>query len=195
MLLLWRNEPCVVIGRHQNPWTESNVPFLRENAINLARRNSGGGTVYHDLGNLNCTFFTRRSRYNRTRNLNIICNAIREATALNVAVNSRDDIVLDEDLKISGTAAKLGKDAAYHHCTVLVDVNECVLHDALSSKAVSIFLKQLKRLFYNRNSVKDLDFNITTYLIIRLFPYLYRVKPSTFSIFLMLDKFCWKQQL
>ena len=78
-----------------------------------------------------------------------------------MAVNSRDDIVLDEDLKISGTAAKLGKDAAYHHCTVLVDVNECVLHDALSSKAVSIFLKQLKRLFYNRNSVKDLDFNIT----------------------------------
>ena len=48
---------------------------------------------------------------------------------------------LDEDLKISGTAAKLGKDAAYHHCTVLVDVNECVLHDALSSKAVSIFFK------------------------------------------------------
>ena len=117
--------------------------------------------MYHDLGNLNCTFFTRRSRYDRTRNLNIICNAIKEATALNVAVNSRDDIVLDEDLKISGTAAKLGKDAAYHHCTVLVDVNECVLHDALSSKAVSIVLKQLKRLFYNRNSVKDLDFNIT----------------------------------
>ena len=102
MLLLWRNEPCVVIGRHQNPWTESNVPFLRENAINLARRNSGGGTVYHDLGNLNCTFFTRRSRYDRTRNLNIICNAIREATSLNVAVNSRDDIVLDEDLKTVG---------------------------------------------------------------------------------------------
>lgn len=138
LLLLWRNEPCVVIGRHQNPWTESNVPFLRENAINLARRNSGGGTVYHDLGNLNCTFFPRRSRYDRTRNLNIICNAIREATALNVAVNSRDDIVLDEDLKISGTAAKLGKDAAYHHCTVLVDVNECVLHDALSSKAEGV---------------------------------------------------------
>ena len=101
MLLLWRNEPCVVIGRHQNPWTESNVPFLRENAINLARRNSGGGTVYHDLGNLNCTFFPRRSRYDRTRNLNIICNAIKEATALNVAVNSRDDIVLGQNHVIS----------------------------------------------------------------------------------------------
>ena len=39
LLLLWRNQPCVVIGRHQNPWMESNVPFLRENNINLARRN------------------------------------------------------------------------------------------------------------------------------------------------------------
>lgn len=135
LLLLWQNDPCVVIGRHQNPWTESNVPYLRENKIGLARRNSGGGTVYHDLGNLNCTFFTRTSKYDRRRNLNIICNAIQNATALNVAVNSRDDIVLDQvDAKISGTAAKLGKNKAYHHCTVLVDVNECVLHDALDSK-------------------------------------------------------------
>lgn len=138
MLLLWQNDPCVVIGRHQNPWTESNVPFLRDNKINLARRNSGGGTVFHDLGNLNCTFFTRRSKYDRKRNLGIICNAIRNATALNVAVNSREDIVLDEQHKISGTAAKLGKDVAYHHCTVLVDVNECALHEALSSKAEGI---------------------------------------------------------
>jgi len=138
LLLLWRNDPCVVIGRHQNPWTESNVPFLREKCINLARRNSGGGTVYHDLGNLNCTFFTRRSEYDRKRNLHIICNAIKEATALNVAVNSREDIVLDDEHKISGTAAKLGKNSAYHHCTVLVDVNECVLHDSLSSQAEGI---------------------------------------------------------
>ena len=100
-----------------------------------------GGTVYHDLGNLNCTFFTRRSKYDRRRNLNIICNAIGNVTDLNVAVNDREDIVLGHlgrDLKISGTAAKLGKDSAYHHCTVLVDVNECVLHDALHSKAVRI---------------------------------------------------------
>ena len=55
-----------------------------------------------------------------------------------MAVNDREDIILDEKHKISGTAAKLGKNSAYHHCTVLVDVNECVLHDALSSKAVSM---------------------------------------------------------
>lgn len=59
-------------------------------------------------------------------------------THLNVSVNKREDIVLDDTHKISGTAAKLGKDTAYHHCTVLVDVNECVLHDALDSKAEGV---------------------------------------------------------
>ena len=90
-----------MIGRHQNPWTEADVPFLRENAIELARRNSGGGTVYHDLGNINCTFFTQRSDYHRRHNLDIICGAIRRMTDLNVSVNKREDIVLDEEHKVS----------------------------------------------------------------------------------------------
>jgi lipoyltransferase 1 len=110
----------------------------------LARRNSGGGTVYHDLGNLNCTFFTKKSDYRRRRNLDIICNAIKRISALNISVNQREDIVLNKTHKISGTAAKLGKDTAYHHCTVLVDVNECVLHDALNSQAVSNLVVLIK---------------------------------------------------
>lgn len=141
LLLLWKNDPCVVIGRHQNPWTESNVPFLRDSYTKLARRNSGGGTVYHDLGNLNCTFFTRRSAYDRRRNLEVVCAAIKAVSNLDVRVNDRDDIVFNadhEDKKVSGTAAKLGRQTAYHHCTVLVDVNECVLHDALSSHAEGV---------------------------------------------------------
>lgn len=138
LLLLWRNEPCVVIGRHQNPWTESNVPYLRSSDVDLARRNSGGGTVFHDLGNINCTFFTQRSEYHRKHNLDVICSAIGRLTDLNVSVNKREDIVLDDKYKISGTAAKLGKDNAYHHCTVLVDVNECVLHEALNSQATGV---------------------------------------------------------
>jgi len=61
---------------------------------------SGGGTVYHDLGNLNCTFFSSRSEYNRRKNLNLVCEAIRKVSHLNITVNSRDDIVLDETLKV-----------------------------------------------------------------------------------------------
>jgi len=145
LLLLWQNNPCVVIGRHQNPWTEANVPYIRGSDTMLARRNSGGGTVYHDLGNMNCTFFTRKSAYDRRRNLDVVCKAIQSMSqAINVRINDRDDIVVnsgtnpENDKKVSGTAAKLGPKSAYHHCTVLVDVNECVLHDTLSSNAVNV---------------------------------------------------------
>ena len=60
LLLLWRNSPCVVIGRHQNPFKEVHLPYLESAGVPYARRQSGGGAVYHDLGNLNCSFFTPR---------------------------------------------------------------------------------------------------------------------------------------
>lgn len=62
LLFLWRNSPCVVIGRHQNPFKEANLSYLDSAGVPLARRQSGGGAVYHDMGNLNCTFFTPRER-------------------------------------------------------------------------------------------------------------------------------------
>lgn len=62
ILFLWRNSPCVVIGRHQNPYVEANLPYLESANVPVVRRNSGGGTVYHDEGNLNLTFFTARNR-------------------------------------------------------------------------------------------------------------------------------------
>lgn len=62
--------------------------------------NSGGGTVFHDLGNINCTFFTRKSDYHRRHNLEIICSAIRRRTSLDVSVNDREDIVLDNTHKV-----------------------------------------------------------------------------------------------
>ncbi|MDO4915970.1 biotin/lipoate A/B protein ligase family protein, partial [Corynebacterium sp.] len=55
-VLMWRNNPAVMVGRAQNPWYEANTEFLHSHNIPLFRRISGGGTVYHDLGNLNFTF-------------------------------------------------------------------------------------------------------------------------------------------
>jgi len=130
VLLLWANNPCVVIGRHQNPFTEANVSRLMENGITLARRNSGGGAVFHDRGNLNCTFFTPRERYNRKYNLNIVTRALFREWAVQAEINKRDDIVINEK-KISGTAAKLGHPNAYHHCTLLACTNKQSLGDAL----------------------------------------------------------------
>ena len=138
ILLFYRNDPCVVIGRHQNPWTEANVPFLRNNGILLARRNSGGGTVFHDRGNINLSFLTSKADYNRSKNLNLICDALKDALDVDVSVNKRDDIVLDGEKKISGTAAKIGRNTAYHHCTLLVNVDTTNLHKALNNPVAEV---------------------------------------------------------
>lgn len=94
VLMLWVNDPCVVIGRHQNPFSETNVSQLEAAGIELARRNSGGGTVYHDRNNLNCTFFTRRERYDRKYNLNLLTRAIYRQYGIDTEISSRDDILL-----------------------------------------------------------------------------------------------------
>lgn len=94
VLMLWANDPCVVVGRHQNPFTETNVSALVEKGIALARRNSGGGAVYHDRGNLNCTFFMPRERYDRKYNLNLITRALFREWNIKAELNKRDDIVI-----------------------------------------------------------------------------------------------------
>jgi lipoate-protein ligase A len=100
MMFLWRNDPCVVIGRHQNVWVECNVHEALSSNIAVARRRSGGGTVYHDGGNLNITFFTDRKSYDRKQNLTMIADALKQQCSLNVAVSQRDDIMLNEVYKV-----------------------------------------------------------------------------------------------
>lgn len=130
VLMLWQNSPTVVVGRHQNPWLEANPQILMDNGVEVARRNSGGGTVYHDSGNLNLTFFTARDVYNRHRNLDLVTRALFREFNLRSQVNAREDIVVNGS-KISGTASKLGNPNAYHHCTILVNVDKSILHDTL----------------------------------------------------------------
>lgn len=130
ILMLWQNSPTVVVGRHQNPWLEANPQVLADKGVEVARRNSGGGTVYHDSGNLNLTFFTARDVYNRRRNLDLVTRALFREFNLCSQVNAREDIVINGH-KISGTASKLGNPNAYHHCTVLVNVDKSILHDTL----------------------------------------------------------------
>lgn len=101
VMMVWRNEPCVVIGKHQNPWLEANIPLLSEKEIALARRNSGGGTVYHDRGNLNITFFTPRERYDRKYNLELIKRALFREFGVKSLINERQDIVVREKYKVS----------------------------------------------------------------------------------------------
>ncbi|XP_010884599.2 lipoyltransferase 1, mitochondrial [Esox lucius] len=132
ILFLWRNAPAVVIGRHQNPWQECNLQAMRQKGIPLARRRSGGGTVFHDLGNVNLTFFSSKKKYDRHRNLQVVTSALKGLRPdLDVRATERFDILLNGHHKISGTAAKLGRTAAYHHCTLLCSTDRVLLSAVL----------------------------------------------------------------
>ncbi|CAI2309246.1 unnamed protein product [Caenorhabditis sp. 36 PRJEB53466] len=134
VLLMWSNRPAVVVGRHQNPWIEVNIPYAKENGIQVARRHSGGGTVYHDMGNLNISLLTTHAQHCRPKNLKFISDALNSRFSVNIVPNKRDDMELQPgNRKCSGTAARIARGQAYHHLTLLVDANLSILSNSLSS--------------------------------------------------------------
>jgi lipoyltransferase 1 len=178
ILMLWSNNPCVVIGRHQNPFTETNVSTLAANGIELARRNSGGGAVYHDRGNLNCTFFTPRERYSRQYNLSLITRALYREYAVNADISDRDDITI-LGKKISGTAAKLGQPNAYHHCTLLVNSNKANLSTALVKDEAEIVGKATPSVRSPIKNLIDVNKNITMSQLLSAIGYEFLRTPAT----------------
>ena len=122
VMFLWRNGPTVVIGKHQNPWKECRVEEMRREGVTLARRRSGGGAVYQDLGNSIFTFLNSKSDHNLDRNFGILQRAI-DSLGVQSHFSGRNDVLID-NRKISGSAFKNTFDRSFHHGTVLVDVNK-----------------------------------------------------------------------
>ncbi|KAF8507602.1 hypothetical protein JB92DRAFT_2734866 [Gautieria morchelliformis] len=129
LLLLFKNEPCVVIGRNQNPWKEINFPALRALGVPFIRRRSGGGTVYHasDLGNTNFSIHLPRAAFNRHHTARIIQRAL-VSLSIDADVNERNDIcvggfkmmLIRGSKYVSGSAYKIVNKRAYHHGTMLI---------------------------------------------------------------------------
>ena len=118
---LWQNENTVVIGKNQCAKDQCNLELMKKDNITLARRSSGGGAVFHDLGNLNFTFITKSDDFDIKKNLEVIKLALKK---YNIEANfsGRNDLLVD-GFKISGQAFLKTKNSCLHHGTLLIDVD------------------------------------------------------------------------
>lgn len=157
-LLFYINAPSIIIGRHQNTIEEINTDVVRERGIQVVRRMSGGGAVYHDLGNLNFSFITpyARDRFNRYEEFTRPVVEVLRDLGVPAEVSGRNDIVAD-GRKISGNAQFVSRGRMFSHGTVLVDSDLDAVAAALNVKAGKIESKGHK-------SVRSRVANISEFL-------------------------------
>lgn len=142
LFFLWQNENTVVIGRNQNPYKECHLTNIEKDGVTLIRRASGGGAVYHDLGNLNFSFVAHDEDYVLEKNLQVILDAVR-AYGLQANYSGRNDILLD-DKKFSGNAFSRFGSGQCHHGTILVDVDMAKMADYLQVPQLKMEAKGIR---------------------------------------------------
>lgn len=150
------HSPSVIIGKNQNTAQEINEKYIRENNICVARRNTGGGSVYHDEGNLNFSFIFQKEDNNgidfKKYTLPVI-NALNEL-GVDCTLSGRNDILLDGK-KISGNAQCQNKEKVLHHGTLMYDVNIENMVNALNVSELKIQSKAIKSVKSRVCNIKD----------------------------------------
>ena len=143
--LTWRNDNAIIVGRHQNTAAEINEEFVKEKNIKVVRRLSGGGAVYHDLGNLNFTFIVDAQPGQKV-DLRKFCQPIADTLCTlgaNATVDGRNDILID-GMKVSGNAQYVRNGRVMHHGTILFDSDMSVLSKALIPDPAKMQAKGVK---------------------------------------------------
>lgn len=156
-LLLWQNDNTVVVGQNQNTVAEIDPAFVEEHRINVVRRITGGGAVYHDLGNLNYSFITD-VRNAETITMDRFTRPVVEALRnLGVPANAsgRNDILAGER-KVSGTAQRLIGNRILHHGTLLFDTDPAMVSGALRTDPEKFRSKSAKSVRSRIGNIRDL---------------------------------------
>ena len=157
LFMLWRNAPSIIVGRNQNTLQEVNYDYVKARHIPVVRRMSGGGAVFHDLGNINFTFvqsgesgFSDYAKFTRP-----IIDYLK-TLGIEAYLQGRNDLMIDGK-KISGNAQYMEKGRTLHHGTLLFDANMTDISEALRVNPLKIQSKGVK-------SVAKRVGNISAYL-------------------------------
>ena len=143
--MLWQNDNAIIVGKYQNTIAEINEETVRERGIRVVRRLSGGGAVYHDMGNLNFTFITDVGESNAL-DLKLFCEpVVRTLATLGVKaeVNGRNDITIDGK-KFSGNSQYIRQGRVMHHGTIMFDSDLSVVGEALRVDPTKIQTKGIR---------------------------------------------------
>ncbi|MCQ2396142.1 MAG: lipoate--protein ligase [Lentisphaeria bacterium] len=157
VFMLWQNEPSIIIGRHQNTAAEIDGDFVKRRGIRVVRRITGGGAVYHDLGNINYSVISLRREWGADSAAHFtapIVNALK-ALGINAEFSGRNDI-LANGLKVSGCARSVPKDHTLFHGTLLFDTDLEILSQALKPDPDKIISKGIKSVRARVGNIKEM---------------------------------------
>ncbi len=153
--IIWKSKPVVVVGKHQNALAEINYRFIRENGIRVARRLTGGGTVFHDEGNINFTFIKNGEPGKLVDFKKHVSPVIEFLRKLNIeATLGKKNELLMQGLKISGNAEHVFKNRILHHGTLLFSADLSKLEDAIHVQPHIYSDKAVKS---NRSEITNLN--------------------------------------
>lgn len=159
IFLLWQNDTCVVMGRNQNIYRELDLSYIGEHSIKPVRRFTGGGCVYHDLGNLNFTLISSQKNKDLSRWMEIILSAL-EHEGIHASLEGRNDL-LCQGKKFSGMAWLEDEDKYMIHGTLMVDLDLSVLSKCLTPDISKFIGKGIKSVKSRVCNLKDLNPSIS----------------------------------